>query len=448
MPEISEVQDSKEEMKSPEQIQLERYHSCENFIALHRAQFVSMNLPECLWPLVYQKVYGPGFSGTLFDAPESLALDYIEDEGFQVSVKAPGGLQQRSTLFLLDHTWTTSYELALATLRERPDLTDNLYAWFDLDARLALEAEIAAAERKEEEARLAREEADRKLEAKMASEAKEQALKERKAKAAEAKAEKIRQFADPDNVQAIVDATGVAPDFAQAALILKRGDLIAAMLVCRQDEAAGLSAEASATEAGLRAAAESAVAGSGAPNGTREAPTFEGLAPGFLEGPAATANSNKLGKVGDAKDAKAATAGSGCPSDLPWYSLSASQLAALDASERKVRLVFEALFKYGFARSYNVTDTVDAKTNRARNLKNLTQDDVTTVLYVLDQFGCSLEFDTSPNAAMHHLVVLTMDGMSFQLLWLLEDLDVDEPVTVAPPKYKLPPPKDLTPFRL
>jgi hypothetical protein len=49
---------------------------------------------------------------------------------------------------------------------------------------------------------------------------------------------------------------------------------------------------------------------------------------------------------------------------------------------------------------------------------------------------------------MHHLVVLTMDGMSFQLLWLLEDLDVDEPVTVAPPKYKLPPPKDLTPFRL
>ncbi len=106
---------------------------------------------------------------------------------------------------------------------------------------------------------------------------------------------------------------------------------------------------------------------------------FQGLAPGFLEGPAATANSNKLGKVGDAKDAKAATAGSGCPSDLPWYSLSASQLAALDASERKVRLVFEALFKYGFARSYNVTDTVDAKTNRARNLKNLTQDDVTTV---------------------------------------------------------------------
>jgi hypothetical protein len=91
---------------------------------------------------------------------------------------------------------------------------------------------------------------------------------------------------------------------------------------------------------------------------------------------------------------------------LPWYSLSPADMAALPPAEQKVRVVHEALFKYGFARSYNVAEAPDAKTARLKGMAALTPEDVTLVIYVNDEVGSAVQLDPEPNCAMHHLVRL------------------------------------------
>jgi len=63
--------------------QFEKYHSFENFVELHSPQLVSLGVPRKLWETLYKKLYQE-----VYDVDESLEVQYVEDEGFQLAVKA------------------------------------------------------------------------------------------------------------------------------------------------------------------------------------------------------------------------------------------------------------------------------------------------------------------------------------------------------------------------
>jgi hypothetical protein len=108
--------------------------------------------------------------------------------------------------------------------------------------------------------------------------------------------------------------------------------------------------------------------------------------------------------------------------------------------EDKARLVYGVMLKYNYARSYNIVEKVDGKS------RALTFDDVTTCIYINDEIGSAVSFNNKSgmegaNAQLSHLLVVTLDGRAFTLLWLQQDVNYQDLITVPTPSVKIPPPK-------
>lgn len=95
--------------------------SLEDFLALHRPQFLSIGLPEHLWEKLYKKL-SPIAS---CDATEAFELH--EDEQFvspgRWSLHAKRNLQKFSDVFLIEHAWSSDGGLtAKKNLEKSPEL--------------------------------------------------------------------------------------------------------------------------------------------------------------------------------------------------------------------------------------------------------------------------------------------------------------------------------------
>lgn len=79
--------------------ELEKYHSAENFISLHSAQFTKMGLPQKLWRRVHAKLYGGEY-----DATDAFAVQFVEDEGRRrLACASEEGLKAGADVWVIDH---------------------------------------------------------------------------------------------------------------------------------------------------------------------------------------------------------------------------------------------------------------------------------------------------------------------------------------------------------
>ncbi|KAI9501268.1 hypothetical protein GGI25_000520 [Coemansia spiralis] len=101
------------------------------FEAAHKQQLEALDLPKHLWQTLYKKI-----ANSTFDIGEYVV--FYEPEGASSTDNEPNGLIEHrlclnhdkldefSTVFLVDHAWTTTIDKAADELNEIPDLLDRM----------------------------------------------------------------------------------------------------------------------------------------------------------------------------------------------------------------------------------------------------------------------------------------------------------------------------------
>ncbi|KAI8074720.1 tubulin-tyrosine ligase family-domain-containing protein [Gongronella butleri] len=92
----------------------------ESFVAVHQYQLAS--IPEDLWQPLFMKL-GEDYldAGSVMELHQGDPVD-----GYSLHIKQGASLEKYSDIFLVDHAWTTSAEMAKKELRENPALLDRV----------------------------------------------------------------------------------------------------------------------------------------------------------------------------------------------------------------------------------------------------------------------------------------------------------------------------------
>lgn len=203
-----------EEISAAELKEAEQYLGKDNFLKMHKPQFMAMKLPPNLASAVYGKLLSHSF-----DALESFQVEYVEDEGFRLVCTKEGGLRAGQDVWLLDHLWTTSVGKGLQQLTEIDGLVERLWTLADMDRRIQEEREEKAA------AAAAAKPAAAAAAAPAASPA---------AAGAGAESDASASLEEPDEhvLSALMSEASVSRDRAIEAYRANKGDLIASVVWC------------------------------------------------------------------------------------------------------------------------------------------------------------------------------------------------------------------------
>jgi len=104
--------------------------------------------------------------------------------------------------------------------------------------------------------------------------------------------------------------------------------------------------------------------------------------------------------------------------------------------ECKVDRIYDAMFRYGYARSYNIMNP------RAPGVTGpMKPEEVTTCIFVNDEFGSAARFAEKPNAKLEKFVVVSLHGQAYSLLWLEQNLKAGDAILIGCPTTQIPPPR-------
>jgi len=340
----------------------EEYLSKDNFLRLHKPQFTEMELPANLWPIVYGKLVAEAF-----DALESFQIEYVEDEGYQVTVKKEGGLKAGQDVWLLDHAWTTTLDQGPKQLREIDGLLDRLWEICDIDRRL---------QQGEAEAKHARKLMGTAAPRQQQAPSTDNAAVSTAASEADAASAASDVSIDEDHLRAIMSEAHVPRERAIEAYKATKGDLVQAILWC-----AGESEEEKELNARMEAMLEQ----------QQRQQQQEAAQPSDESAPAGPVD----------------------PASLTF--------------DQKVELLWAALFRHHLIGSYFTTVAKDV------SAKQLKAEDVQTSLYVNEEVGTAIGQTrelANTNARLSSLVVVTLGGVAFSLLWLTQDVGEEEEVVI------------------